>query len=347
MKEPFVNIVIVTFNTWGVTEHCVTSLLNCGYSNLKLYLVDNGSEGEDFNNFYQKNKNNKKLVFIGLKKNIGFGGGCNAALRKIKDGYIVILSNDVEVAKGWLNPMIDFMEKNPEVGACQPKVRNIKQRDYFEYAGAAGGFMDIYGFPFSRGRIFFNLEKDYGQYDDRVDVVWCSGVAIVTKKEVIDKIGYFDEIFFLYAEEADFCWRIHHAGYRLVVIPESIVYHYGTKKSVVDKTFYNHRNGLIMLIKNYSNYELIRYFPIRLFFDFIAFFYYLFGYTPNCVNLIRAYLSLFSLLPKVIQRRAELNKQKQKWGKPKFKYPLYPKSIIVEYFLKGKKTFKELISPYR
>lgn len=343
MKKPLVNVIIVTFNGYDLTEACIRSLFNCGYPNLKMYLVDNGSEKRNYETFYKKYRNNKAIAFIHLKKNIGFGGGCNAALRRITDGYIVFLSNDTEVTKNWLDPIIAYMEENPEVGACQPKIKDIKRKDYFEYAGAAGGFMDIYGFPFTRGRVFFTIEKDFGQYDNPTDVVWCSGVAIVTKKEVIDKTDLFDEIFFLYAEEADLCWRIHHVGYRLVFIPESLVYHYGTKKSSIDKTFFSHRNGLIMLIKNYSLYELIRFFPIRLVFDGIAFFYYLVTlYPKHSLDVIKAYASLCLLLPKVLQHRAKVDRLKEEHGESKFTYPIFRRSVVIEYFLKGQKTFAAL-----
>ncbi|MDO8657839.1 MAG: glycosyltransferase family 2 protein [Candidatus Levybacteria bacterium] len=345
MNTPLVNIVIVTFNGYPLTELCLLSVFESSYKNVKIFLVDNGSNREEYDKFYKKYYNNKKLEFIRIEKNKGFAGGANAPLKKIKNGYIVFLNNDTIVNKNWLEPVINYMERNPQVGICQPKIKDIKRKDYFEYAGAAGGFMDIYGFPFTRGRIFFTLEKDTGQYDDIVNIVW-SGVVIITKKEVFDKIGYFDELFFLYAEEADFCWRTHHAGYQLAFIPQSVIYHYGSKKNIVDKTFFNHRNGLIMLIKNYSTFELIRYLPIRLLFDGIAFLYYLCGHTPiHCIDMIKAYCSLFNLMPQVISHRRQVNKLKKKCGKVKFKYPLYPGSIVVDYFLKGKKTFKELNYP--
>lgn len=342
---PLVNITIVTFNGYKLTEACLLSLFKCGYPNLKFFLVDNGSNKKEYDEFFRKYKDDKKIEFIRLEKNLGFGGGANAALKRIKSGYIAFVNNDVIVTKNWLDPIISYMERNPEVGICQPKIKDFNKKDFFEYAGAAGGFMDVYGFPFTRGRIFFTVEKDYGQYDDLVDIVW-AGVVIVTKKEVIDKVGYYDEIFYLYAEEADLCWRIHHAGFRIVYIPNSFIYHYGKKKNIVHKTFFSHRNGLIMLIKNYSNFELIRYLPARLAFDFIAFFYYLFVYPPNCINIIKAYLNLFYLMPKVILHRSQVNKLKNASGKPKYKYPLYRKSVIIDYFLRGKKRFKELNYTY-
>jgi len=341
MAQPFVNIVIITYNGYSYTEACLLSLLKSDYHNFKFFLVDNGSTKKDYEFFLNKYRKNKKIEFIRIDKNRGFAAGCNAALKRIKKGYIAFVNNDTLVAKDWLNPIISYMENNPEVGMCQPKIIDLKKKEYFEYAGAAGGFMDVYGFPFARGRVFFTIEKDKGQYDDIVDIVW-TGTVLVTKKEVIDKVGYFDDIFFLYAEEADLCWRIHHAGFRIVYIPNSIIYHYGSTKNIVDKTFYNHRNGLIMLIKNYSVFQLIRYLPVRLLLDLIAFFYYLVIYFPNCWEMTKAYLSLFYLMPKVLHQRADINKLKRINGKPKYKYHLYKKSIIIDYFLKGKKNFKEL-----
>ncbi len=345
MEMPLVNIIIVTFNGYKFTEPCLVSLFKCNYPNLKFFLVDNGSNEKEYDEFFEKYKDNKKIEFIRLEKNLGFGGGANAALKKIKSGYIAFVNNDTLATKNWLAPIISYMEKNPEVGICQPKIKDLNRKDFFEYGGAAGGFMDIYGFPFTRGRIFFTVEKDCGQYNDIVDIVW-SGVNIITKKEVIDKAGYFDEIFFLYAEEVDLCWRINEAGFRIVYIPTSIIYHYGKTQNIVHKTFFSHRNGLIMLIKHYSTFQLIRYLPVRLLFDCMAFFYYLFIYPPNCIKMIKAYLSLFHLMPEVIRHRIEVNKLKKKSGKPKYRYPLYSKSIIIDYFLRGKKTFKELNYTY-
>lgn len=342
-KKPLVNIIIVTYNNYDLTQPCIDSLMACGYSNIKIYIVDNGSKKGIYSAFLKKNKTNRKIEFIALPKNLGFGGGCNAALERIKNGYIVFLSNDTVVTENWLQPLISYMEKHKDVGATQPKVKDVKRKHYFEYAGAAGGFMDIYGFPFSRGRIFFDLEEDHGQYDDIVDVVWCSGVALITKKEVLDKSGFMDDIFFLYAEEADLCWRIHHAGYRLVFIPNSVVYHYGSKKSIIDKTFFSHRNGLIMLLKNYSTKELLTYFPIRIFLDIIAFFYYIATcYPSHSLDMVKAYISLCTLIPEVLKRRKTVDAVKQANKQKTVVYPLYKKSIIIEYFLQKKKVFSSL-----
>lgn len=345
MNLPLVNIIVVTFNEYHYTAECLGSLLSDNYENKKIFLVDNGSDKDIYQNFYNKNKDNPEIEFIRSEKNLGFGGGCNLALREIKEGYVAILNNDVEVEKNWLSPIIEYMKNYPEVGACQPKIKDIKGRDYFEYAGAAGGFMDVYGYPFTRGRVFYTLEKDEGQYDNIIDLVWCSGTCFVTKKEVIDKIGLFDEIFFMYGEEADLCWRMNHAGYRIVFIPGSVVYHHGggtMRKYKFNKTFYLHRNGLILLFKNYSKNELWKYFPGRMTFDFVNFFYYFFNFHFRlCLALMKSYSSFLALLQVILGNREKTNELKLQFSK-KYPYPLYPRSIIFDYFIKKKKKFSQL-----
>lgn len=346
MSWPLVNVIIITYDQYHYTEKCVRSLFDCNYDNLKIFLIDNGSKKQNYREFYNNHKDNSKLEFIRSEKNLGFGGGCNLALNKIKDGYIAILNNDIEVEKNWLQPIVEYMEKHPEVGACQPKIKDINRKEYFEYAGAAGGFMDVFGYPFSRGRIFYTLEKDEGQYDNITDLVWCSGTAFVTKKEVIDKVGLFDEIFFMYGEESDLCWRMNHCGYRLVFIPGSVIYHQGMgtmkKNKSSKKIFYLHRNGLILLIKNYSGWELIKYLPVRMCLDFICFFYYLFQ-CPLYFNwwaLVKAYLNIFWWLPKIVKRHHGVSRIKRKHISG-LKYPLYHGSAVINYFLRNKKLFSK------
>lgn len=344
MNSPLVNVVILTCNQFNFISTCLESLLGCNYPNLLVYLVDNNSNLEDYQKFYNKYKNNKRLKFSRLPKNIGFAGGCNNALKKIRSGYIVLLNDDTIVTKNWLNPIIEYMESHPDVGACQPKIKSMRNKDCFEYAGAAGGLMDVFGFPFCRGRIFVDIEKDNGQYDDVVDVVWTSGNCLVTKTEVIKKVGVLDEIFFIYGEEADLCWRMFFHGYRLVFIPNSVVYHYGsgTMKNFAYKTiFLHHRNGLILLFKNYKVMELIKYLPGRIIFDFIAMFFYIYKNRKfkYFFAVIAAYLNIIYLLPQIIKRResaafrVNINKSK---------YPLFKKSIILERYLFGKKKFSQL-----
>lgn len=346
---PFVNIIIVTYNEFHYTEKCIETLFRDGYPNKKIILVDNASEYSSYNVFVQKYHGLSNVVCIRSEKNLGFGGGCNLGLESVSSGYVVFLNNDTEVVPGWLESVVMYMEENQSVGACQPKIKNLQNKEYFEYAGAAGGFMDVYGYPFTRGRVFYTLEKDTGQYDDVVKLVWCSGTAMITKKSVLDKVGLFDDIFFMYGEEADLCWRIHRAGWDLVFIPESVVYHHGMgtmkKNKSSWKTFLLHRNGLILLFKNYSFFELLKYFPVRMLLDCITFWYYLVIYPPNAISIIRSYGSFFLLIPQVVKSRySDAKKIGNVYNNRT--YPLYKRSVVVDYFLLKKKKFSEILQTF-
>lgn len=346
IQQPLVNIIIITTNQFDFIGDCIKSLLNCGYGNLKIFCVDNNSKKENYDMFFNKHKYIKEITFFRSNKNLGFAGGCNYALKHIKNGYIVLLNDDTIVTKNWLNPIISYMEEHPEVGACQPKIRDMMRKDYFEYAGAAGGFMDTYGFPFTRGRIFFERERDVGQYDDITDLVWCSGCCFITKADVIKKVGILDEIFFIYAEENDLCWRMNYYGYRLVYIPSSVIYHLGSgtmkKQPSYKSVFLHHRNGLILLLKNYNLFQILRFLPGRMVFDFFAFWYYILHdrIVVNALAVIAAYVNLIFLLPKILKGRKNAAFKHKSWKS--IPYPLYRGSIVVDYFLLRKRKFSQL-----
>lgn len=344
-KQPLVNIVVLTTNQFAFIEKCLISVFSSNYKNITVYLVDNNSNKEEYFNFYNKFKTNKKIHFYRRKNALGFGNACNFGIRKIKRGYIVLLNDDMLVTKNWLDSIIEYMEKNPDVGVCQPKIKSMRERDRFEYAGGAGGFIDIYGYPFCRGRIFYTLEKDRGQYNDIRNIAWASGNCLVTKVEVLRKVGLLDDLFFIIGDEVDLCWRMHFHGLRIVYIPSSTVFHYGsgTIGENAIKVFYRHRNSLILLLKNYSNRELLRYLPFRIMLDFIAFWYYLLDnkLPSHAISVLNAYISLFKLLPKIAARRKKAA-FKNAENANLLEYPIYKKSIIVEYFINHKKKFSQL-----
>lgn len=344
-RLPLVSIVIITTDQFSFAGECISSVLSSNYENLTIYLIDNKSDKKKYDEFYNTHKKLRRIKFIRLRKRKGFGGCCNVAIKKIKRGYIVLLNDDTIVTKNWLKPIINYMEENPDVGAAQPKIKNMRKKEYFEYAGAAGGFMDVYGYPFCRGRIFYTMERDRGQYDDLIDIAWTSGNCLVTKVKVLKKVGLFDEIFYIYQDEADLCWRMHIHGYRMVYIPKSVVYHYGsgTVGGVTPwKIFLHHRNTIILLLKNYSRLELLRYLPFRILLDFIAFWYYLLDnkLPLHSLAIIKSYANLIILIPAIIKRRKKAA-YKMKNANPT-PYPLYRKSIILDYFIRGKKRFSQL-----
>ena len=215
---------------------------------------------------------------IELDKNYGFADGYNKALEQVEAEYVVLLNSDVEVTPHWLEPMVAYMDAHPEVAACQPKIRAERNKAYFEYAGAAGGYIDKYGYPFCRGRIFDVVEKDQGQYDTVAPIFWATGAALFIRLEDYREAGGLDGRFFAHMEEIDLCWRLRSRGRGIVCIPQSVVYHVGAatlKKENPRKTFLNFRNNLLMLYKNLPEKDLKKVLLVRALLDWVAAFVFL------------------------------------------------------------------------
>lgn len=194
-----------------------------------------------------------KIRQIRLEKNYGFTGGYNRSLALVEAEYYVLINSDIEVPKNWLSPLVEWMDTHPECGACGPKLHSWYDRDMFEYAGAAGGYLDRYGYPFCRGRVMSKIEKDTGQYDIPANVLWVSGACLMVRSSLWNSLGGLDDRFFAHMEEIDLCWRIQLSGFKVTVVPSSVVYHIGggtlPKKSPY-KLFLNYRNNLLMLENN-------------------------------------------------------------------------------------------------
>lgn len=240
-----------------------------------------------------------EVRLIRLSENYGFAEGYNRALQQIDAEYVVLLNSDVEVTSGWLEPMTDYLDKHPQVAACQPKLLSFQEKSCFEYAGASGGFIDKYGYPFCRGRIFDVVESDRGQYDDIIPVFWATGAALLIRLQVYREVGGLDGRFFAHMEEIDLCWRLRSRGYGIVCLPFSKVYHVGgatLKKENPRKTLLNFRNNLIMLYKNLPENELYRVMRVRLFLDYLAAFVFLLkGDKNNSLAVLRAHKEYMSM----------------------------------------------------
>ncbi len=244
-----VAVVILNWNGKGFLEKFLPSLFNSLPSYAELIVADNASTDGS-----RQAVNNEKIQWIQLDKNYGFTGGYNRAFEKL-DGYkyYVLLNSDIEITEGWLETLTDFMEKHPEVSACQPKILSYANKDHFEYAGAAGGFIDRWGFPLCRGRILSCIEEDKGQYDSPIQCFWASGACMVVRSDVWRRLGGLDEEFFAHMEEIDFCWRASLAGGQIWCVPQSKVYHVGggtLPNNSPRKLYFNYRNNLLMLWKN-------------------------------------------------------------------------------------------------
>ena len=262
-------VVILNYNGAGMLRRFLPSVIK--YSpEASIYVADNGSSDESCDVVRNEFPAVKLMV---LDHNYGFAEGYNRALAQVDEEYAVLLNSDVEVTRGWLFPMTQFLDSNPEVAACQPKLLSFKQKDFFEYAGAAGGFIDKWGYTFCRGRIFNTVERDSGQYDDTTDVFWATGAALMIRNEVYKNNGGLDGRFFAHMEEIDLCWRLRSRGYRIACVPQSHVYHVGgatLKKENPQKTYLNFRNNLLMIYKNAPDCQLKKIMLFRKVFDNVA-----------------------------------------------------------------------------
>lgn len=280
---------------------------------------------------------------IELDKNYGFAEGYNKAFKQVEAEYYLLLNSDVDVPEGWLAPLLDFMESHPEAAACQPKLRAIKDRESFEYAGAAGGFIDKYGYPFCRGRIFETVEKDHGQYDRNMEILWATGACMMVRSKDYWDAGGLDGRFFAHNEEIDLCWRIRLLGRKIYCITDSVAFHLGggtLPKGNPRKTFLNFRNNLTMLYKNLPDSELHHVMRIRFFLDWLAAFQML---------ILGRSLGDFKA---VIQGRREFNRWKHDFDNDRKhiqatrkvnRIPeIFEKSLLWQYYAKGKKLFSQL-----
>lgn len=262
-------VVILNYNGAGMLRRFLPSVIEDS-PEANIYVADNGSSDESCDVVRNEFPAVKLMV---LDHNYGFAEGYNRALAQVDEEYAVLLNSDVEVTRGWLSPMTQFLDSNPEVAACQPKLLSFKQKDFFEYAGAAGGFIDKWGYTFCRGRIFNTVERDSGQYDDTTDVFWATGAALMIRNEVYKNNGGLDGRFFAHMEEVDLCWRLRSRGYRIACVPQSHVYHVGgatLKKENPQKTYLNFRNNLLMIYKNAPDCQLKKIMLFRKVFDNVA-----------------------------------------------------------------------------
>ncbi|RFS19711.1 glycosyltransferase family 2 protein [Chitinophaga silvatica] len=267
---PSVAVVILNWNGKSFLEKFLPSVCGSTYPNLQIVLADNAST-DDSVAFVEQHY--PQIRIVRNPTNDGFAGGYNDALQHVEADTYVLLNQDVEVEPGWIEPVISLMQQDPKIVACQPKLRAYKQRDEFEYAGAAGGWMDILGYTFCRGRILYTVEKDHGQYDDVQDIFWATGAALFIKSSGFHEVGGFDSNFFAHMEEVDLCWRLKRAGYRICYCPDSVVYHVGggsLPQGNPRKLYLNFRNNLMMLWKNLHSEDRWIVLVQRFFLDILA-----------------------------------------------------------------------------
>jgi hypothetical protein len=335
---PKAAIVILNWNGRNYLEQFLPSVLATDYANLEVIVADNGSI-DDSLLFLKKNYPQVRLILF--NQNLGFAKGYNEALKKVKADYYVILNSDVEVQPGWLQPVIDLLEKDMQHSAAQPKLLAYNNKNFFEYAGAAGGWLDSYGYPFARGRIFDVMEEDKGQYDKQEQVFWTTGAAMIIRSSVFHEMKGFDEYFFAHQEEIDLCWRMQLAGYKLFCCPASVVYHVGggtLPKGNTMKTYLNFRNNQIMIYKNLPWSQKWWKIPFRQFLDAVSAWKGLLkGDAGYFLAIVRAHAAFAKWLF-FKQKRSVFPLKRH--GKLQ---GLYKGNLVWQHFVKGKKYFRELI----
>jgi GT2 family glycosyltransferase len=316
----------------GVAEHSLSDETD-------VVVADNGS-GDGSLEWVEKNQPRVKI--IRLDRNYGFAEGYNRALSLLDHDFFVLLNSDVEVTPGWLEPLLKVMDEKPEVAACAPKLLDQKLRDKFEYAGAGGGYLDKFAYPFCRGRIFNVEEKDCGQYDDARPVFWGTGACLLVRADVYKETGGLDPDFFAHMEEIDLCWRLRNRGHEVYYQPDSVVYHVGAgtlKKTNPKKTFLNFRNNLYLIYKNMPRRHFRRTIFLRMLLDYLAAGKFLFGMEFSLFWAVLKAHKHFLLNLRVLGKKRKQNAEKAVVSSY---HEIMDKSIVYQFFIKGKKRFSDI-----
>jgi len=330
-----VAVVILNYNGRNFIEKFLPIVIEYSSDVAEVIIADNAST-DDSVAFIKSNFPDIRLIIN--NSNGGFSTGYNLALRQVDAEYYCLLNSDIEVTPHWIEPVIELMDNDATIAACQPKILSYNNKKKFEYAGAGGGFIDKYGYPFCRGRIFQHLEDDRGQYDDIREVFWATGACMFVRADVYHRFGGLDDSFFAHMEEIDFCWRIKNTGYKVMYCPQSKVYHIGggtLPKSSAKKTYLNFRNNLSLLMKNLPSETVLGTILYRIILDWVAGIKFLVdGSFADLWAVTRAHLSFYRHLPALRKKRKKLSHRHVS--------QIYQKNIVFKHFLEHKKNYTEL-----
>lgn len=327
-------VVILNWNGEALLKRFLPSVVNYSAQHATIYLADNASTDSSIQFVKQ---NFPAIKIIAMPQNTGYAGGYNTALSGLTEDLFVLLNSDVEVTQDWLVPIKTAFANDANLGAAQPKILDLNNPSSFEYAGAAGGFIDAYGYPYCRGRIFTTIEQDHGQYDNVTTAFWASGACFCVKRDAFNLVGGFDTDFFAHMEEIDLCWRLQHYGFTIGVITKSTVYHLGggtLPNMHAKKTYLNFRNSLFLLFKNVAGFKVAWVIFVRLILDGIAGIRFLVSAKPaHCSAIIRAHIDFY--------RGASAMRKKGSLYRRPYKY-FKTRSIVWQYFIAGKREFGKL-----
>jgi len=333
-----ISVVILNWNGSSLLKRFLPSVIANSPGNVEIIVADNGSTDDSL---LVVETLFPEVQYLPLDQNFGFAEGYNRALEQTESDYILLLNSDVEVTPGWIEPLLNLMESDSTIGICQPKILSLDHPDEFEYGGAAGGFIDRYGYPYCRGRILQTVEKDLGQYNDTIPISWASGACMMVRTRVWKECGGFDADFWAHMEEIDLCWRAQHLGYKVFVCPDSVVYHLGGGTLNYNnplKIHLNFRNNLFLLFKNLPGRLLATKLPTRMILDGVAAFVFLmkaeFG---SFGSVFTAHLKFYRALPKLIKKR-RLIFLSRKESTPNL---LSANSILWNYFVLKRRKYSE------
>jgi len=335
-----VSIVILNYNTCELIKQFLPTVIeNSASHDVEIVVADNGSTDDSVKWI---KTNHPEIRIIELQENLGFAGGYNKALSLIDSELSVLLNSDAAPGKNWLPPLIKAMDENYNTAACVPTIKDYNQPNLYEYAGAAGGFIDRFGYPFCRGRIFNEIEEDKGQYSQDGNIFWASGAALMVRTQLFLNSGGLDKDFFAHMEEIDWCWRIKNQGYQIIYVPKSKVYHLGggtLNYKNPNKTYLNFRNNLFLILKNQAAKTVFIILIVRLILDLIALLNFIVNKEPqNAKAISRAHRHFFKLLPKYLQKRKQLMPLVTK----RHHQEIYRGSIVWDFFMRNKHRFSQL-----
>ncbi|MBN2610225.1 MAG: glycosyltransferase family 2 protein [Bacteroidales bacterium] len=332
-------IVILNWNGRSFLERFLPSVIsNSNGNGFAVYIADNGSTDDSLP---WLEKNHPLVKIIRFDRNYGFAQGYSLALQQIEAEYFVLLNSDVEVTPHWVSPIIKLMDNDKSIAACMPKIKSFQDKELFEYAGAAGGFIDRYGYPFCRGRILNVIEKDQGQYEEISEIFWASGACMFLRASSYFEAGGLDAGFFAHMEEIDLCWRLKRLGYKVMYSPEAAVYHVGggtLPNNTTPKIYLNYRNNLYLLFKNLAPEKLFTTLFIRLFLDGISSCLYIAqGKFSFCWSVLRAHTSFYLNIRKLYRKRKNFKRIE------KVRHPsgIFRKSILYRFFIKKERHFHQ------
>lgn len=342
--SPLVSIIIPHWRGREILLRCLKAVHEHTVLAHEVIVVDNGC---DDGSIVTAQEHFQHVRFLATGSNLGFASGCNFGLRAAVGKYAVLLNNDAVVTPHWLELLVQMLESDPQIAACQPKILSLNSPEFFDYAGAAGGEIDFLGYPFCRGRIFSKIERDVHQYDAPAEIFWASGACCILRAAVLNEIGLLDEAFFAHMEEIDLNWRMHLAGYRVMSVPRAVVYHQAGSTlhaAAPHKTYLNHRNALFLILKNISSQSLWWIFPMRLLLDVIEASRLLITFKArHAWAVLRALTEVLRRLPEFRRKRRQ-SRSLCKISNTTMQEKFYSSSIIWEYFIRRKAHWSDLSS---